>query len=101
MHAALAFISNMLDSSVIAINTEIQFIKHEDVSLFGNIQQKTTPFCNCNNNSSCGLIFIMSDNIMLSHFCITGCSVKSSFTMRNNDSRQTLLSSITFKMSTS
>ena len=88
----------MLNSSAIAINTEIQFIKREDVSLFGTNQQKTTLICNCNNNSSCGLIFIMSDNIMLSHFCITGCSVKSSFTMRNNDIKQTFLSSITFKM---
>ena len=76
-----------LTSAIISIDSVIEFNHHYGgVTLTGsNYYQNTTIVCSCNNYSNCGLMFIESENITLSNFEITGCSVQTLTISKSNE----------------
>ena len=75
-----------LTSAIISIDSVIEFNHHYGgVTITGgNCCQNTTIVCSCNSYSNCGLMFIESENITLSNFEITGCSVQTLTISKSN-----------------
>ena len=76
-----------LTSAIISIDSVIEFNHHYGGVTIngGNYYQNTTIVCSCNNYSNCGLMFIESENITLSNFEITGCSVQTLTISKSNE----------------
>ena len=75
-----------LTSAIISIDSVIEFNHHYGGVTIngGNYYQNTTIVCSCNIYSNCGLMFIESENITLSNFEITGCSIQTSTIPKSN-----------------